>query len=1351
MAKVRSISISLLVLMILTAAVPGPAGLAASVTGGGYEVVSERNGEIVLKIRPRPDDTSPLPEVTFFVAIPHGGRVEAVRLGGVYEARPFLPHEMALYEPSADSETPQVPPGLYPPDPVVVSGPFTYRNTQVAAVSCYLRQLDSEQETARDWSGYQVVVRYPPARATRARGEADPLLAGLVVNGDVFPAPAAGPDRSPGQGGADPLFSLSGNWAKIEITNRGMYVITYDDLYDLFPNEVGAIDPATIRMFTGSGLEQKRDFNDPAGSWRTGNSLTETAIFVDVESPVSFGTNDRIIFYGLGAEDWMDYFDPSEPDTVYHVHDRAKANYYYVTWNGNFAGQPRRMQETMSEPDGGGDRTTYRERLYSEKNKDSDYQYGGDFWLWEKIPKDSGEDTRLDNIRVSGLVSTVPQEFRTVALAPRVGGASNNLGHHAVYIARTSVHDEHVIGEYRWNALYSDHTYEDGKPVFFSGFFLSEGDNDVLLRLPRDDNPKDWMYFAWYSMAYERRLSSAAGRLGFSSPDTSGAVDFRIVSLPRAGDAHVFDVTDRFDVQRLTSLEETDEVGGTRRVRFSSWHGGTRKHFWTATDGGLSSVAYNIRVIDAEDLRADTQNTAPHMVIVTYPIPTFVDAANRLAAHRRNHMPHFGQATARVKVVTTEAIFDNFSGGQPDAIAIRNYFKFLYDNFGDNGYPTIAFALLLGDATTDYKNFASPIPDRVPTFMVEPQYYWDEWFASDDWYGHLDPADQEPGYGVGDVGIGRLPAASTDEANALVDKVIGYETAAPFGPWRNQVVLVADDESTSRCESEFTYQSEEINNYYLPFYTDVQKVYLTEFPNLSGLKPAARAKLLELWNAGATVINYIGHGSSLQMADEIVFVDDDVAKLDNGFRLPVVMAFSCTVGDFANPLKKSLSEQLMLRGGGGAIGTVSASGLSSGILNKYLAWATFDHMLPKSQGDGVALGEAMIAGKLDAMIWYCPGTEPCGEPSSQNIEMNNMRYNLMGDPALRVAVPCGEIRLVPAEPDTLVAGIRESIRGAVYKNGGIDAGFNGNVEVRIHEPDIRRLKTPRPGCSISYYLRGGILYRGTADVVAGEFEFDFRVPRFAKPGEGVFLTAYANDGTIDAVTSTDTSFALVLPSLADTTLLVPVDGPPRVRLGFKSGLKVVKPGESLQAVVRDQDGINILSTTAEGRHSLLIDDSPVPVDVTRFFAFDHGGTDTSGVLTYPLPEMPVGDHRAILRVSDSFAQTTLDTLLFSVTDPMHYFADVVYNYPNPFATSTQFLIRLSNRASIRLDIFTLSGKRIRRLEDVRDGGEEWIEWDGRDIAGEEIANGTYLYVATVEFLDVDRAPLTLRGKLTKIQ
>jgi hypothetical protein len=44
-----------------------------------------------------------------------------------------------------------------------------------------------------------------------------------------------------------------------------------------------------------------------------------------------------------------------------------------------------------------------------------------------------------------------------------------------------------------------------------------------------------------------------------------------------------------------------------------------------------------------------------------------------------------------------------------------------------------------------------------------------------------------------------------------------------------------------------------------------------------------------------------------------------------------------------------------------------------------------------------------------------------------------------------------------------------------------------------------------------------------------------------------------------------------------------------------------------------------------------------------------------------------------------------------------------------------------------------------------------VEWDGRDGVGDDLANGSYLYVATVEFTGLDRPPLALRGRLTKIR
>lgn len=1334
----------LVVFFALLLAAVSPAALAAG-TDADIRVISERNGEIVVEVVPSPRERSPHPVARFYLAIPPKGSVSAERIGGAFAARPIRPAETAQFEIYEKNMGVPPPPGLFPSSPVVMSQPFFYRSTRIVGVHCYLRQLDRESGEARDWTGYRVAVRYTPSRSFRRVDAADPMVARLVINESVFPpAPpgpaleAATPMRSVAK--VDSGFSLSPNWLKIEVDRRGMYVITGED----FPSSVPLAsinDPSSFRLFTGGGAEQHRLFAVPGGSWEVGNWMRETAILVDYGGDATFNPQDKIIFYGLGADDWKDYYDPSAPDSEYYTHYRAQKNYYYLTWDSSFPGSPRRMAVRDAAPAPVADRKTYRQRYYAEKNILRKFDFRGDGWLWAEILKSGRDNAQLDIVDVNDLVKAVPQEFRTIALAP-YDDESNH--HRAVYKVRSGG-TTREIGEYEWEPSRQERYYQHGKPVYLTGHFLAEGSNNVILEVPRDPNPTDWMYFAWYALAYERALKARDDALDFTTPDTSATVNFLCNGFSTDERMYAFDVTDQFDVAELENVEETVQ-GGSRRVRLSTTIAGQRRHLWVTTASGFESPA-SIRNRPQRDLRAVSKG--PNMVIVTH--RAFEIAGRAMRAHRMSNLPYYSSPV--VELVTTEDIYDNFSGGQPDAMAIRNYIKFLYDNFRDgNGNPLLAFVQLLGDATVDFKYYSSSKQDHVPTNLnMDSAARGAEAYATDEWFSHLDASDQPDtnlvmlkGWGLGDVAIGRLPAGSASEAMFLVNRVIGYEKASPLENWRQKVILVADDARKYCFETRFTDQSEWIVTR-LPSYINTQKIYLAAYDDISGFKPEARFDLLEMWNDGAIAINYIGHGSAQQMADEQVFLAQDVGLLKNGNRMPIVMAFSCTVGDFANSTEQSLSEKLLFQPKGGAIGTVMASNLTLVDANAYLMYAIFDEMVPDAPGEGVPMGEAMMLAK-NAVI------EPrLGIPGIETLEDNNFRYNLMCDPAMRVWIPRYDVRLESSGADTLVAGLRKTIRAGVYENGRLKTDFSGTVDITFREPDLFPYFQNELGCWHSYRYPGGTIYKGTADVTRGEFEVSFRVPRYARTGKLAYLTAYATNGVTDAGTSVDSVFALVSPTPADSTELQPVDGRPRVLLGFKSGLKTVKPGESLQAIVRDGDGINILSTTNEGRQSLMIDDAPVPIDVTEFFKFDHGGTDTSGVLVYPLPNLRIGDHRAIYKVSDSFGRTSLDTLSFAVTDSMDFYVEAVLNYPNPFSTTTHFMLTLSDRASVRLDIYTVSGKRVRRLEATLDGGLQWVFWDGRDTVGDEIANGTYLYVATVDFKDTGRPPLVLRGKLSKIE
>ena len=89
--------------------------------------------------------------------------------------------------------------------------------------------------------------------------------------------------------------------------------------------------------------------------------------------------------------------------------------------------------------------------------------------------------------------------------------------------------------------------------------------------------------------------------------------------------------------------------------------------------------------------------------------------------------------------------------------------------------------------------------------------------------------------------------------------------------------------------------------------------------------PAARRV-----DEGTGVIGYFGHGSLTLWAQEKVLGVDDVGKLANHDRLPVVFTVTCLSGFFDHPSTPSLGETLLRAAKGGAVAALVPS--SAGVL-----------------------------------------------------------------------------------------------------------------------------------------------------------------------------------------------------------------------------------------------------------------------------------------------------------------------------------------------------------------------------------------------------------------------------------
>ncbi len=68
------------------------------------------------------------------------------------------------------------------------------------------------------------------------------------------------------------------------------------------------------------------------------------------------------------------------------------------------------------------------------------------------------------------------------------------------------------------------------------------------------------------------------------------------------------------------------------------------------------------------------------------------------------------------------------------------------------------------------------------------------------------------------------------------------------------------------------------------------------------------------------------------------------------------------------------------------------------------------------------------------------------------------------------------------------------------------------------------------------------------------------------------------------------------------------------------------------------------------------------------------------------------------------------------------------NYPNPFNPRTAIRFSVPQTMQVRLDIFDIRGRRVRKLyQGVVDAGAHQLTWDGRDESGKTAASGVYVY------------------------
>ena len=279
-----------------------------------------------------------------------------------------------------------------------------------------------------------------------------------------------------------------------------------------------------------------------------------------------------------------------------------------------------------------------------------------------------------------------------------------------------------------------------------------------------------------------------------------------------------------------------------------------------------------------------------------------------------------------------------------------------------------------------------------------------------------------------DVAIGRLPALTEADLAAMIAKIKAYE--AGFGSaWQNQLVLVADKADSA---GQFRAVNDQLAQLAAEPYSVADRIELD-----TQALASARSNLLARFRTGAGFIHYTGHGGLHNLSSKNLLTEADVAGMDNAACPPITVALTCLAGRYEVPTTSSLGEVLMRRAQGGAVAVLGPSGLSRNAPATELGAAFYRAVLQEGEG---RLGQAFLKARRSL---------PETLFSQDTFEV----YNLLGDPALRVAgndvtnaAPV-QVQVLLADLEQVYDGTARRVTAATVPAGlGVDITYNGSTE-----------------------------------------------------------------------------------------------------------------------------------------------------------------------------------------------------------------------------------------------------------------------------------------------------------------
>ena len=1003
-----------------------------------------------------------------------------------------------------------------------------------------------------------------------------------------------------------------GHWVKIRVSESGVCRMSFSELRS------AGLEPSQVRVFGYGGAQKEQDFSKP-----NIDDLPQVPVYVG---------EDYILFYVQGPISWT-----YNGSRFAHTRNTYSDFGYYLL--SDDAGDMLLFPEAEAVSGSPTDVTYY--SYYQVQDEDSvnlidrtGVSGGGRTFYGEQFAAGQTRTFTFSTPYANGDNSSVYIDMAAnAATTSTVKAKLNNTSSKSIYIS--SIPDHYTFGV--------------AGTISMNG--ASEEQNQRVTMQFVNSNASALAWLNYIEITTPSELVMTGSYMGIRSlvnRNTTNPVRFLLRNTTAS--TQIWDVTDLAAIQRMPTTMVDDQL---------AWVGtqadGVHEYIAVNTDGTKFVQAEVVGEVKNQNLHA--LSNIDYIIICP---EGYEDVSEDLAK------AHEAKQAITYAIVTDQQVYNEFSSGTPDATAYRWLMKMLYDRAKNGIGQQPRWLLLMGHGTFDNRKLLrNSGTSLLLTYQSKNSVNEIKAYATDDYFAYLD--DNEGAIdtqGRMDIGVGRLPVESLDEARTTIDKLIQYIRNEQTGKWKNQLVYLADD-GENGTHTETAEKSAELVRIKNPDFI-VHKIFLDAYPqevNASGESyPLAKNRVLNLLKNGVLFFNYSGHGGYNAITNESILNLKDIAGMTNknqAFWLFATCNFAqCDAG------KRSAAETAVLNPKGGAIGILAATRTVYASQNTNLNRSVCDTLFGHSDvfHYDMTLGEAISIGK-----------------NLLGSDENKLAYVLLGDPCMRLNYPTDYHVETLTEMDTLNALSVQHVEGRIIDEDlNTVSDFNGKVDITIYDKmqSIPTRDNDNAGGDprvIAYNDYPNTIFSGATDVKDGLFNYTFMVPKDIRynfdNGRIVYYAVTADSlETAEAVGH----FEQFIIGGTGSTVAIDTIGP---EMEIYLNSPAFRNGDKTYATPRffanlyDKNGINTAGAGIGHDLMLIIDDDPKMIYSLNEYFTAANNSYQAGQVSYLMEELANGPHSLTFRAWDLLNNSTTKSLNFIVEaglDPSIY---NVTTYPNPVQQS----------------------------------------------------------------------------------